>query len=159
MGSQKPLFCTAVFDSGIDKIILAIYHKKQQHFNKGGKMFGSEILEVAIGLIFFYILLSLICSAINEWISRIFALRAKNLEKAIYKLLDDSKDKKLTKEFYKHPLIEVLAEKSWLDKLFKREARPSYIPKEYFPKAFLSALDIDDSQVFAVSRSIDPTAD
>lgn len=114
-------------------------------------MFGSEILEVAIGLIFFYILLSLICSAINEWISRIFALRAKNLEKAISKLLNDSKDKKLTKEFYKHPLIEVLAEKSWLDKLFKREARPSYIPKEYFPKAFLSAFDIDDTQTFAES--------
>ncbi len=114
-------------------------------------MFGSEILEVAIGIIFFYILLSLICSAINEWISRIFSLRAKNLEKAIFKLLNDSKEKKLTKEFYSHPLIEVLAEKRWLDKLFKKEARPSYIPKEYFPKAFLSALKIDDTQAFAES--------
>jgi len=46
-------------------------------------MFGSEILEVAIGVIFFYILLSLICSAINEWISGIFSLRARNLETAI----------------------------------------------------------------------------
>ncbi len=114
-------------------------------------MFGSEILEVAIGLIFFYILLSLICSAINEWISGIFSLRAKNLEIAIFKLLNDQKDKKLTKKFYEHPLIEVLAEKSWLDKLFKREARPSYIPKEYFPKAFLSALEIDGTQAVAES--------
>ncbi len=114
-------------------------------------MFGSEILEVAIGLIFFYILLSLICSGINEWISGIFSLRAKNLETAIFKLLNDSKDKELTKEFYSHPLIEVLAEKSWLDKLFRKEARPSYIPKEYFPKAFLSALKIDDTQAFAES--------
>jgi hypothetical protein len=29
-------------------------------------MFGSELLNIAIGLIFIYLVLSLICSAINE---------------------------------------------------------------------------------------------
>ena len=33
-------------------------------------MFGSEMLDVAIGMIFTYLLLSLICSALNELISR-----------------------------------------------------------------------------------------
>ena len=33
-------------------------------------MFGSEMLDVAIGMIFIYLLVSLICSAANELIER-----------------------------------------------------------------------------------------
>ena len=31
-------------------------------------MFGSSILDIAIGLVFVFLLLSLICSALNEFI-------------------------------------------------------------------------------------------
>ena len=40
-------------------------------------------LDVAIGLAFVYLLLSLICTAMNEWIATIFRLRAQTLKRFI----------------------------------------------------------------------------
>jgi hypothetical protein len=51
-------------------------------------LFGSAMLEVAIGMIFVYLLMSLLCSALNELINSLFKLRAKDLEKGIKRLLD-----------------------------------------------------------------------
>ncbi len=54
-------------------------------------MFGSDVLEVAIGVVFIYMLLSLLCSTINEQvIARFLNLRAKTLEEGINNMLDDS---------------------------------------------------------------------
>jgi hypothetical protein len=52
-------------------------------------MFNSPVLEVAIGMIFFYLLLSLICTALNELIEAWLKNRAYDLERGIRKLLDD----------------------------------------------------------------------
>jgi hypothetical protein len=52
-------------------------------------MFSSPVLEVAIGMIFFYLLLSLICTALNEMIEAWLKNRAWNLELGIRRLLDD----------------------------------------------------------------------
>ena len=43
-------------------------------------MFGSQILDVAIGMIFVFLLLSLMCSALNEVIEAKLKNRATNLE-------------------------------------------------------------------------------
>ena len=42
-------------------------------------MFNSTTLEVAVGMAFIYLLLSLFCTAINEAIAGILGSRAKNL--------------------------------------------------------------------------------
>jgi hypothetical protein len=52
-------------------------------------MFSSPVLEVAIGMIFFYLLLSLICTALNELIEAWLKNRAYDLEHGIRRLLDD----------------------------------------------------------------------
>src|SRR5437588_104924 len=52
-------------------------------------MLNSPILEVAIGMILFYLLLSLICSAVNEIIEAWLKNRARDLENGIRRLLDD----------------------------------------------------------------------
>jgi hypothetical protein len=52
-------------------------------------MFNSPVLEVAIGMLFFYLLLSLICTALNELIEAWLKNRAYDLERGIRKLLDD----------------------------------------------------------------------
>ena len=52
-------------------------------------MFGSTMLEVAIGLVFVYVVLSLICSGLGEVIARIVSLRANTLRRGIASLLDD----------------------------------------------------------------------
>ena len=46
-------------------------------------MFGSQILEVAIGVIFVFILVSIICSAIREGIEAWLKTRAAFLEHGI----------------------------------------------------------------------------
>ena len=76
------------------------------------------MLDVAIGLIFAYVLLSLICSGIVEFLSAIFKFRARNLQKIIENILGSH-----TKEFWKQPLIKSSSHPS---------KKPSYIPVENF---------------------------
>lgn len=65
-------------------------------------MFGSELLEVAIGLVLIYLSISLICSGINELFAKIFGLRAKTLEEGLLRMF---KDPKLVESLLNHPLI------------------------------------------------------
>lgn len=50
-------------------------------------MFGLEMLDVVIGLVFFYLLLSLLASAIQEFIAGLLKLRSKTLIKSIEEML------------------------------------------------------------------------
>jgi hypothetical protein len=72
-------------------------------------LFNSTVLECAIGIVFVYLFLALLCTTINEWIAGVFAMRSRNLEKAISQLLDQQKGNRPTstflQDFYAHPLI------------------------------------------------------
>jgi hypothetical protein len=85
-------------------------------------VFGSTMLEIAIGIIFVYLLMSLLCSALMEFIESIFKFRAKDLERGIVKLLG-SPD--LAQSFFNHPIIKPLFE----------GRKPSYIPARTFSLA------------------------
>src|SRR5438067_2427169 len=91
-------------------------------------MFSTPVLDVAIGLAFFYLLLGLICSTVTEMIAGWRQTRAKYLDQGIQRLLGD--DAQLKAELYKHPLISSLARKA-------DEICPSYIPAEKFATALL----------------------
>jgi len=52
-------------------------------------MFGSSILEVVIGLVFIYLLYSLLATTVKEGLATLLGLRAKMLKKAISRMLDD----------------------------------------------------------------------
>jgi len=95
-------------------------------------MFGSEILDVAVGLIFVYLLLGLICTAVNEWVARVLALRSSMLKEGIKNLLEgkNSDGHELIDLFYNHPLIK---------SLHKKGGKPSYIPNRTFA---LTIMDI-----------------
>ncbi|HEY0323996.1 MAG TPA: hypothetical protein VGC66_23815 [Pyrinomonadaceae bacterium] len=73
-------------------------------------LFGSTVLEVAIGMIFIYLLLSLICSAANEVIATNTKRRAWMLEEGIRNLLrDDNLNKQLTQDSLEKGRVEVNA--------------------------------------------------
>ncbi len=74
-------------------------------------MFGSTVLEVVIGLVFLYLSLSLICSALNEYYSALVSRRAAHLRDSLYALFnkDDPKGLAFLVEFYTHPLISGLS--------------------------------------------------
>jgi hypothetical protein len=69
---------------------------------------SSAILDVAIGIAFVYLFLSLICSVVNEGIAAVFSLRSKNLVAGIDSLLSGSKlqdDRPIVELLYSHGLI------------------------------------------------------
>jgi hypothetical protein len=127
-------------------------------------MFGLEILDIVIGLMFVYLLLSLLATALNEYVAALLNLRGKELARGMGRLLDDLDDKEavksalagvgpgtaapvtLTERFYAHRLIRPLAtRRGWLFHRFNKEPRlPSYIPARTFAMALLDVLGYDD---------------
>ena len=119
-------------------------------------MFGSEIIDVVIGMIFVFLLLSLVCSAASEIIEAWLNKRADYLEKGISELLTDRDGSGYLKEIYRHPLIAGLyrdkygeEETGWRQNLsprllgilselgLKKTRLPSYIPAENFALALM----------------------
>lgn len=90
-------------------------------------MLDIPIIEVAIGLVFFYVLLSLVCSSIQEVIAGLVGLRSMNLQQGIENLIGDC----YAKSVYKHPLISGLSKPGKL---------PSYIKPEAFAAALLAVI-------------------
>ncbi len=80
------------------------------------------ILEVAIGLVATWLILSVAVSQIQEWISTALAWRAQNLERTIRNMLQNEQ---LARAFYNHPLIQSMMEPG-------KERKPSYIPASTF---------------------------
>lgn len=98
-------------------------------------MFGSEVLDVAIGILFVYLTLSLICSAIQEGIAAFFKLRAKDLYLGIRNLLNDPKGSGLAQDFYNHPIIDTLFPGPYQPG--NHDNLPSYIPSQAFALAIM----------------------
>ena len=106
------------------------------------------IVEVAIGLIFVWIVLSLTIIQIQEWINVRLDKRARDMEEAIHEMLANPN---LKAQFYDHPVIRGLTSKkrkepsripAWLYRYpilrgFTKEIRklPSYIPSQQFSLA------------------------
>jgi hypothetical protein len=95
-------------------------------------MLGSQILEVAIGLVFVYTLLSLLCSQIMELVARTLAMRAQTLEDGIRNMLRDPSGVGLAGELYRHPLITGLSPKNEGWALLGRGGKPSYLSSRQF---------------------------
>jgi hypothetical protein len=108
-------------------------------------MFGSELLEVAIGVGALYLVLSLVCSAITEAVARAFAMRSSTLRSGIRNLLSDPEGKDLARAFYDHPLVKGLYRRGWFDHKVGRDGKPSYISARVFRLALLDTLPRADS--------------
>ena len=93
-------------------------------------MFGSSILDVAIGLTLVFLLTGVLCTAVMEAVSSFLALRSTTLEEGLRHLLDDPAGKGLAAELYKHVQISGLS----------GAGKPSYIPAENFARALLDIL-------------------
>jgi hypothetical protein len=115
-------------------------------------MFNNVALDVVIGLVFVYLLYSLLGTLIQEIIATNIGLRGKILEKAIKRMLDDSgksQGSKLSAEFYKHPLIKYLADGSW-----PLKKKPSYIDPQTFSKVVIDLLRGQDVQPGSADRPL-----
>jgi hypothetical protein len=107
-------------------------------------------LDVAIGLVFLYMILALVCSTINESVSTAIGLRARFLQLGVLNLLSASSGTtkagiETTKRFYGHPLVQGLIRPGHgpdpsLDptdagRWWRKPPYPSYLPSRTFVAA------------------------
>ena len=117
-------------------------------------MLNSSILDIVIGLVFIYLLYSLLATILQEIIASQFAFRAKMLERSVFRMLEDENKfaskfrsvwylfkktgngglkNSMSYEYYKHPLILFLGESD-------SRGKPAYINKETFSKVIVDLL-------------------
>jgi hypothetical protein len=90
---------------------------------------STPALQFAISLIFVYLLLSALSSAIQEIIANLVKWRSNTLETAITNLLGDSH---LKDSIYDHALVKGILRPSWLFTKVERMHKPSYISSAIF---------------------------
>lgn len=117
-------------------------------------MLNFPALDVAIGLIFVFFILALVCSGINEAIAGWMRWRAQDLERGLWELLQDPDKKEKAAEALEllktHPLIEPMLHpknkataapapplKDGRPKTSRKTDLPSYIPSRTFAIALL----------------------
>jgi hypothetical protein len=111
------------------------------------------MLEVLIGMIFVYLLLSMLCSAVSEYAEALLNYRAKDLRKGIELLLNDTGDREeggagksvdLASRLYNHGLIRPLY----------RDAKklPSYIPARTFALALWNMAGGEDGDTTDLNK-------
>jgi hypothetical protein len=112
-------------------------------------MFNTSILDVAIGMVFIYLLLSLLCTATNELIELLLKKRATDLERGIRELLDPQKNSDIVEKIYNHPLVNGLYGGTYAEaksgignalRYVKRTGLPSYIPARNFALALMDSV-------------------
>jgi hypothetical protein len=137
-------------------------------------MFENKSLDVFIGLVFIFLLYSLFATIIQEMIASRFGLRARMLQKALRRMLDDGAGNEdanaienwfagigddlkyffspfangdsLLKKFYNHPSVKYLGE----GKLFRK---PSYLHAHNFSHTLIQLLRGDDFDGVTESES------
>src|SRR3954466_10443930 len=108
-------------------------------------------LDVAIGLVFMYLLLALMVSTLQELIAGLFSLRAKQLYTAIEGMLHDpsatvesAEGSALVQKLYTNPLVANLSQREFkmasTKALSMGDGLPSYIPSKTFALALLGVL-------------------
>jgi hypothetical protein len=114
-------------------------------------MFGSEVLEVGVGMALLFLFLSLIVTAVREFIEAWMQTRAGDLERGIRELLADQDGTGLADDFYAHPIIFSLFRGNYQpdllggtpndsDRAMRRKGRlalPAYIPSRHFATALM----------------------
>ena len=93
-------------------------------------MLDSPIVDVAVGLVFFYVTLSLVCSSVQEIIAGVFGLRSHNLKRGVENLVGSE----YAQAVYEHPLVKGLRKPNRL---------PSYIRPEIFGAALIEVVARD----------------
>lgn len=111
---------------------------------------SSSFLDTAIGIVFVFLLLSLIASTINELVLSFLSMRGKMLLQGIATLLNDENVEGLVQEIYNHGEIyglykgEFTATAAGLKKWWTRDKSlgnlPSYVPNSNFANAFLGVM-------------------
>ena len=96
-------------------------------------MFGSLMLDVAIGMALVYLLLSFVAAAVREGVESLLKERAAFLRRGISELL---RDESLTTDLFNHPQVSALYRGTY-EQAKAAKQLPSYIPSRNFALALM----------------------
>jgi hypothetical protein len=102
------------------------------------------MLEVAVGMATFYLLMAILITSVNEVIARALALRWTNLKSGIGELLADRNLNAIGGEVLAHPLIKSL----------EKSGQPSYVSSRTFSAALVDVLSSGAATVPAIRAQI-----
>lgn len=106
-------------------------------------MFDSAVLEVTVGVLVVFLLVSTVCTAIREGIEARLKTRAAYLEAGIRELLQDTQGTGMAQAFFRHPIIYSLYSGDYTPGAAKRTTLesggnlPSYVSGRSFAMALL----------------------
>ncbi|WSH19064.1 hypothetical protein U8Q07_14970 [Rhizobium ruizarguesonis] len=106
----------------------------------------SGILDIAISLIFLYLLISLVCTSLCESIATVLKLRSRSLSVGVAKILEN---KELIDRFYANGLVQgAISASQWKNAPAKgvptKYGHSSYMDSRSFAMALLGSLDPDN---------------
>ncbi|MDB5915851.1 MAG: hypothetical protein JWR40_85 [Massilia sp.] len=119
-------------------------------------MFGSGVLDIVIGVVFVFLLVSLLVTTCNELIASLFRSRAKWLEYGVDRLIGSP----WARQLYGHPLIEGSAtnwkpadpgKRPWFG------SGPSYIPSRAFANILMELLHGADNALRQTEAALQKT--
>ncbi|MDQ3757501.1 MAG: hypothetical protein M3394_06610 [Actinomycetota bacterium] len=131
-------------------------------------MLQSAAIEVAVALIFVYFLFSLVCSKVNEYVASAFRWRARGLEEALCKLLDDPTGAATaisSSAFFDESMVKAMVDPShrrpvvtWLTRRRDTTAKvPSYLAAATFSGVVSRMLGTDNAQRAAAVAALPDT--
>ena len=106
------------------------------------------ILEVAIGLVMMWLVLSVATMEIQNWLGQILNTRAKFLEESLLEMFKGEQG--LVDQFYNHPAIKELFQKDRKGNLKK----PTYIPNETFSRVAMELLVAASKQKASIAPGV-----
>jgi hypothetical protein len=120
-------------------------------------MFGSVILDLAIGLMFTFLVISLITSAATEAAASALRWRANTLLDGVKALLNDPQFNGLALDIYNHDLVNPRADGT-AGSQQELKAKPSYINPQQFASALLDVAGLSPgSDVQTLQNKINTT--
>ncbi len=121
-------------------------------------MFGSTVLEVAVGLTFCYATVALIVSTIQEALAAALAMRARGLAAGIKSMLNDPAFTGLARLVYAHALVNPHDD----GRAPERQAistKPAYVEPRNFAIALLESIQTIPGDYVQLGRDIDALTD
>ncbi|MCZ6861172.1 MAG: hypothetical protein O7I42_13015 [Alphaproteobacteria bacterium] len=131
-------------------------------------MLDNSLVGVAIGLVIIFLLASLFCTVITEWIAQLFRLRAQTFRKGLANLIGEIGKAKGTisggglsfsQKIYEHRIVEGISRNKRFRLRGSHKRDPSYMSAETFTKVLIDVVDpnakfkIDARQAIASIRS------
>ena len=117
-------------------------------------MFNSAVLDVAIGLIFTFLAVSLVTSSVTEALASLLKWRSATLLTGIKNLLNDDAFEGLAKSIYNHALINPRADgKAGSEKEMK--ILPTYVDPKQFADALIDVAKVAEGAPASMKAALD----